>query len=152
MKEINTKLENCDYKAIMWARRILPGFARFAIFLVYFWFGILKVIGLSPASPLVAALLAKTMPFISPDAFVVAFGAIEVVIGLLFVIPKLERLAIFALILHLITTIPAALLPAAPGLDRLHGADARGPVHHKERPPHDRGHRRARKSHSFAKD
>ena len=38
--------------------------ARAAIFIVYFWFGILKLLDLSPASPLVQSLLEKTLPFI----------------------------------------------------------------------------------------
>lgn len=112
MKEFYEKLKGFDYWSITFARRAMVSLARFAIFLVYFWFGILKVVGASPASPLVLALLDKTMPFIPPDSFLVAFGVIEVIIGILFIIPKLERLAMFALVLHLITTImPLFLLP-----------------------------------------
>jgi uncharacterized membrane protein YkgB len=112
MKEFYQKLKSFDYVSIAWARRVAVPLARFAIFLVYFWFGLLKVLQMSPASPLVLALLDKTMPFINPDSFLIAFGVIEMVIGLLFIIPKLERLAIFALVLHLITTImPLFLLP-----------------------------------------
>lgn len=112
MKNIQNFLINFDYKVVMWAKRALVPLARFAIFMVYFWFGLLKVLETSPASPLVLALLDKTMPFISPDSFLIAFGLLEMVIGILFIIPKLERLALFALFFHLITTImPLFLLP-----------------------------------------
>jgi uncharacterized membrane protein YkgB len=112
MKEFYENLRNFDYLSITWARKIVVPLSRFAIFLVYFWFGLLKVLETSPASPLVIALLDKTMPFISPESFLIVFGVIEMVIGLLFIIPYLERLAIFALALHLVTTImPLFLLP-----------------------------------------
>lgn len=112
MKNIHNYLLNFDYQVILWAKRALVPLARFAIFLVYFWFGFLKVLETSPASPLVLALLDKTMPFIPPDSFLIAFGLVEMIIGILFIIPRLERLALFALFLHLITTImPLFMLP-----------------------------------------
>jgi uncharacterized membrane protein YkgB len=112
MENFVKHFESFDERTINWAKRIVLPFSRFAIFLVYFWFGLLKVLETSPASPLVIALLNKTMPFVSPDSFLIVFGVIEMVIGLLFIIPRLERLALFALFLHLITTImPLFLLP-----------------------------------------
>lgn len=92
--------------------RIYIPFNRFALFLVYFWFGLLKVLGLSPASALVLALLGKTMPFMDPETFMVLFGLFEVLIGILFIFPKTEKPALILLALHLVTTImPLALLP-----------------------------------------
>ncbi len=87
-------------------------FSRFAIFLVYFWFGALKVFGESPASPLVSDLLARTLPFVTFESFIFAFGLLEMIIGILFLIPRFERLGLFVLALHLITTMmPLILLP-----------------------------------------
>ena len=89
-------------------------FARFAIFIIYFWFGILKVFGMSPAGGLVTALLAK-IPFLNgvdPMTFVAVFGMLEVIIGILFLIPRLERFAVFSLFLHMIAIfLPLILLP-----------------------------------------
>ena len=88
-----------------------PG-AKFAIFLIFFWFGLLKVLGLSPAGPMVLSLLDMTLPFMNPDTFMVLFGLFEMLIGLLFLIPHVERLAILLLAIHMITTIlPLFLLP-----------------------------------------
>ncbi len=88
-------------------------FSRFALFLVYAWFGLLKIIGVSPASPIVADLLSRTLPFISFSQFIILFGIYEVLIGILFLIPKLNRVAIFFLTPHIImTTGPIFLLPA----------------------------------------
>lgn len=100
--------------------------ARFALFLVYFWFGILKVVAESPANPLVSALLEKTLPFMTFSTFIVLFGLLEVLIGILFLIPKLTRLAVVLLALHMITTLmPLVLLPqvawSAPFVPTLEG-------------------------------
>jgi uncharacterized membrane protein YkgB len=106
-------LEQFDLAVIEQAHRHCLGATRWAFFVVYFWFGILKVLGLSPASPLVLALLAKTLPFIPPHAFMVGFGAFEVAVGVVFLVPRLERLAIGLLGAHLVTTLlPLLLLPS----------------------------------------
>ncbi len=101
-----------DLKVIHIMRTASVPVARFGIFLVFFWFGALKVLGLSPASLMVTTLLSITMPFIPPDAFLVGFGALECVIGLLFLVKGAERVAIIALFLHMVTTVmPLVLLP-----------------------------------------
>ena len=92
-------------------------FAHIALFTVFVWFGALKLFGLSPAGPLVIDLFEKTLglmlPFLTADAFIVILGAIEVIIGLLFIIPRMERVAMVILIPHMITTVmPLFLAPA----------------------------------------
>lgn len=82
-------------------------FSHIAIFIIFVWFGALKVLGLSPATPLVTALFEETLSFLplSPDLFVRLFGGFEVLIGLCFVIPRLHRLGLVLLIPHMLTTI-----------------------------------------------
>ena len=88
-------------------------FGRLALFVVYFWFGLLKVVTDSPANPLVEALLKKTLPFVTFDHFIVGFGILEMVIGILFLFPRLTKWALLILLLHMATTImPLFLLPA----------------------------------------
>lgn len=87
-------------------------FARFALFTVFFWFGMLKIVGSSPANPIVANLLEKTLPFITFDQFIIAFGLFEILIGLLFLFKRLVWFATLLLIPHIITTIlPLIILP-----------------------------------------
>lgn len=112
MKNINGKIESWDERAIILAKKVTFKFSRFAIFLVYFWFGALKVFGYSPASELVSALLGRTLTGVSPENFLVALGAFEVILGIMFIIPGLERLAILFLGLHLITTVMPLFLLA----------------------------------------
>lgn len=105
-------IHTLDNIIINTCRKLAIPFARFAIFVVFFWFGLLKVIGQSPANPLVADLLEKTLPFITFDQFILLFGLFEMLIGIVFIIPKLERAAIFLLMVHMVTTImPLFLLP-----------------------------------------
>lgn len=113
MKNFNQHLEAFDSSVIKHTRSLAMPIARFAIFAVYFWFGALKVFSLNgAANPLVVALLGQTMPGVSPESFLVAFGVFEMLIGLIFIIPRLERLGIFLLVLHLFTTIlPIFIMP-----------------------------------------
>ena len=102
-----------DHLIINFFKKYSFPLARVAIFIVFFWFGALKVIGASPASPLVAGLLGRTLPFMTFPTFITLFGVFEMMIGLLFLIPHAERVAIIFLFIHMITTlVPLALLPS----------------------------------------
>ncbi|MBP9748287.1 MAG: hypothetical protein KBD17_01535 [Candidatus Pacebacteria bacterium] len=88
--------------------------ARFGLFVVFFYFGILKVLGLSPASGLVQALFEQTISFISFDVFLILFGLFECLIGILFIMRGFERVVIPLLFLHMVTTfMPLFILPEA---------------------------------------
>jgi len=101
-----------DQAIINFLIRIWKPLARLSLFLVFFYFGFLKVLNLSPATPLVESLFQKTLNFISFDFFLKFFGLFEMAIGLCFILPKLERLAIFLLFIHMFTTfLPLILLP-----------------------------------------
>lgn len=106
-------IKNLDFKFINFSRTYFVPIARFGLFVVFFWFGALKVVGLSPASGLVQALFEETISFMSFDQFIILFGLFECLIGILFIIPGFERLAMVFLFLHMITTfMPLFVLPA----------------------------------------
>lgn len=80
--------------------------SRIALFVMYFWFGLLKVIGQSPASPLVEKLFDNTISGVMPfSSFIVLFGLFEMVIGVLFFIPRFEKVATGLFGLHIFTTV-----------------------------------------------
>jgi uncharacterized membrane protein YkgB len=111
---MNRDLVRFDLRVIRFVRKISPTLSRIALFVVFFWFGALKVFSLSPASPLASALLAKTMPFMGFDIFMVLFGLFEMLIGILFLIPRAERLVFPLLGVHMITTVlPLVMLPSS---------------------------------------
>ncbi len=102
-----------DVTLIHFFRRISVPVARFGLFVVFFWFGLLKVIGLSPASGLVQDLFHQTVPFMQFSLFLVLFGLFECLIGILFLFKGYERIVIPLLFIHMVTTfMPLFLLPA----------------------------------------
>jgi hypothetical protein len=87
-------------------------FARFSLFIIYFWFGLLKLAGKSPAGPLVLNLLHKTLPFMSPSQFMIFFALFEMLIGILFLFPRFQLLTVLLFCIHMVMTImPLFLLP-----------------------------------------
>jgi uncharacterized membrane protein YkgB len=105
-------LEKIDNSLIHFFRKISMPFARLSLFIIFFWFGVLKVIGLSFATPLVQRLFEQTISGIPFDTFIILFGLLECLIGLLFLFPKLVRIVMPILFIHMVTTsMPLFLLP-----------------------------------------
>src|SRR3989344_5478504 len=105
-------IRTIDIELINFFHRISLPIARFGLFVVFFYFGLLKVIGLSPASVLVQQLFEQTVSFMSFDVFIVSFGLFECLIGILFVIRGFERVVIPLLFLHMVVTfMPLFVLP-----------------------------------------
>lgn len=98
--------------AIETSKKIVIPLARTCLFIIFFWFGSLKLIDQSPANPLVESLLHKTLPFIAFNQFIIFLGIWEIIIGVVFLIPKVEKIAIAFLIPHMITAfMPLIFLP-----------------------------------------
>lgn len=104
------KLFQADSKIINFFKFIRVPLDRFGIFVVFFWFGILKVIGLSPASGLVERLFTTSIHFVSFNSFLIGFGVFEMLIGILFLIKGLERVVIPMLLVHMVTTFGPLIL------------------------------------------
>jgi uncharacterized membrane protein YkgB len=111
--DMTTSLPRLDRSIISFFRRVSPPVSKAAFFIVYFWFGFLKVIDVSPAHPMVSSLLERTLPFMQDGTFMILFGLFEMLIGLLFIIPRMERVVFPLLAFHTLTTImPLVLLPS----------------------------------------
>ncbi len=93
-----------DLRLIHFFRKISLPLARFGLFVIFFWFGFLKVVDLSPASTLVQHLFEQTIWFMNFTTFLHLFGLFEMLIGVLFLIKGTERVVIPLLFLHMITT------------------------------------------------
>ncbi len=86
--------------------------AHISMFIVFFWFGLLKVLGTSPAYDLVDALRVVVIPWWPMESFFVVLGVVEMIIGLLFLSKKTEKLAILVLLPHMCSTfLPLIMLP-----------------------------------------
>ena len=105
-------LQELDGRLVAFFQRISMPVARFGLFVIFFWFGLLKDLGMSPASGLVQSLFEQTMPFMGFSTFLVLFGLFECFIGILFLIRGMERVVMPLLFIHMITTfLPLFLLP-----------------------------------------
>lgn len=83
-------------------------FLRYAMGIVFIWFGILKPFGMSPAGQLVQ----DVTWWIPIPHFVLILGIWEVVIGICFIVKPLIRVAIVLLFLHMPgTALPFLLVP-----------------------------------------
>jgi uncharacterized membrane protein YkgB len=101
-----------DLRALHIIRKWSEPMARFGLAICFIWFGMLKVLGLSPATGLVHALFDQTIPFLSFDYFYIAFALFEVLIGILFLIKGCERVVFPLLLLHMFTTfLPLIFVP-----------------------------------------
>ena len=111
MKE---RIHRFDAQLIQLLQRIEVPLARAAIAIVYIWFGVLKLLGYSPAEELVTTLFEKTMFINIPfGTFYILFAFYEIAIGLLFLFKGWERIGIFLLAGHLVmTALPLLLLPS----------------------------------------
>lgn len=101
-----------DLKVIAFFKRIYIAVARCSIFVVFFWFGIIKLLGLSPASPLAEALTARTVGMQYFDLLFIVLSLIECIIGILFLFPKMTRIVIPLLLAHMaLVCSPLVLVP-----------------------------------------
>lgn len=92
--------DQLDVRMIRFMQRYGVQSLRMALGIVFVWFGLLKVIGLSP----VHALVARTVYWVSPEWFVPFLGFWELVIGLGLLIRVALRLTLFLFWLQLAGT------------------------------------------------
>lgn len=112
MQKHKIKITELDLQLIAFFRKTFVPVARVSIFVVFFWFGFIKLLGLSPASPLAEALTAKTVGAQYFDVLFYVLAALECVIGILFLFPKVTRVVIPLLLFHMIIVCsPLVLVP-----------------------------------------
>lgn len=85
---------------------------RIPLFVIFFWFGLLKVLELSPAQGLIIDTV-YWMPFLAPEDWVIVIGYWEMLIGLFFLAKKTTFYAMLLLFLQMSGTfMPLVLLPS----------------------------------------
>ena len=101
-----------DKKLIAFFRQAFLPLARMALFVIFFWFGGLKLLGLSPASPLATALTSNTVGMNYFDILFTILALIECAIGMLFLFPKMTRVVVPLLLIHmLVVSAPIIFVP-----------------------------------------
>src|SRR5450432_17253 len=113
LSELNDKRINIENRFFEFLKGISLPLCRGAFFLVFTWFGFLKIIGLSPSQNVIHTIYEHSTPFIPWALFIFCFGAYEMLIGFIFLFPGKEKYALFLLVPHMITTFgPLVLMPA----------------------------------------
>ncbi|MDA9622548.1 hypothetical protein N9S70_02160 [Flavobacteriaceae bacterium] len=84
---------------------------RIPIFIIFFWFGFLKIIDLSPAQQLVKDTV-YWMPFLSAESWTYVIGVWEVLIAICFLFKRTTLIAMVLLFLQMSGTfLPLLILP-----------------------------------------
>lgn len=100
--------DDVDNKITAKLRKVGVPFLRYAIGIIFLWFGFLKLIGVSPAMEIVE----RTVYWVNPSWFVPFLGAWEMAIGICFIIKPIVRVGIALLIPQMVGTfLPLILLP-----------------------------------------
>jgi len=90
----------------MLKEKTISWFARVSLFIVFFWFGFLKIIKVSPAEELVRSLYNVTIiNYIDFSAVLLMLGIFECFIAIIWLLPFLTRMALYNYIIHFILTI-----------------------------------------------
>ena len=101
-------LDQFDRQVAGWMGRNGLRVLRYALAIVFIWFGILKPLDMSPAETLVK----NTVYFLPPEVFFPILGWWEVAIGLGLLYRPLNRIALLLLFLQMPgTMLPLVLLP-----------------------------------------
>jgi len=109
-----SSLRTFDIWFISFAKKYYPWIARIALFVIYFYFGFLKIIGLSPADKLALGFADKMGAGAYAHELFIVLAFVECLIGILILIPKLTRLAILIMLLHMVLVCsPLLLYPEA---------------------------------------
>lgn len=114
MIKLMITFQTIDRTFIAFAKRHYQWIARVALFVIFFYFGFLKLVGLSPADKLATGFATHMgMGSYAMELFYM-LAAVECLIGILMLIPKLTRVAILIMILHMIlVSSPLLLYPEA---------------------------------------
>lgn len=84
---------------------------QISLAVIFIWFGLLKIIDLSPAAGLVKSTV-NWMPFFDTDSWLILIGVWEVVIGICFLFKRTLRIAIALLAMQMVGTfMPLVILP-----------------------------------------
>lgn len=84
---------------------------RIPLFIIFFWFGFLKVLKMSPATELIIDTV-YWMPFLSPESWTIVIGYWEMAIGLCFLNKRTTLIAVILMFLQMTGTfMPLIILP-----------------------------------------
>ena len=107
-----SQLDEIDDAMVELAAKAFPWVTRGALSVVFFWFGFIKLVGLSEATGLAKALTAKTVGLDHFGVLFAALAVLECVIGVLCLVPSAIRVLLPLVFVHLmLVCAPLVLVP-----------------------------------------
>lgn len=107
-------LQSFDVWFIDFAKKHYSWIARLSLFVIYFYFGFLKIIGASPAGTLALGFAEKMGMGAYANELYIALAIVECIIGIFILVPSLTRIALFLMFGHmLLVCAPIVLYPEA---------------------------------------
>jgi uncharacterized membrane protein YkgB len=104
-------IETIDREIMNRMSRLGEPAIRMSLFIIFFWFGMLKPLGTSAAEPLVLKTV-DWMPLLTAEQWLAVIGWWEVIIGICFLFRRTTRAAIALLFLQMTGTfMPLFILP-----------------------------------------
>lgn len=97
---MSTAIRRIDEAMIPFLRRWSVPALRFSLAVVFIWFGLLKILGVSPVDELVSAMVY----WVDPDWFIPALGVVEVLVGIGLALGKAIRLVLLVLVAQMVGT------------------------------------------------
>lgn len=97
-----SKIETFDHRFITFAKNNYFWIARGSLFVIYFYFGFLKIVGASPANELALGFAQKMGMGAFAHELYLLLAVVECLIGLLILFPKLTRIALFVMFGHML--------------------------------------------------
>lgn len=95
-----------DHHLLLFVNRYGLNILRLSLATVFLWFGFLKILNVSPVTPLAENLV----PGIPTETFVFALGIMEVGVGTSLVFKILLKISITIMVIHLISTFSLLLI------------------------------------------
>lgn len=109
-----SSLKKFDVAFIRFAKQHYAWIARLALFIIFFYFGFLKIIGVSPADKLAIGFADKMGAGTIAHELFILLAFVECLVGVLILVPKFTRIAIFIMLLHMVLVCsPILLYPEA---------------------------------------
>ncbi len=107
-------IKKIDTISAILAKRYFELIARISLFVIFFYFGFLKIIGLSPANDLAIGFAERMGAGAVAVELYYILAFVECLIGILILFPKLTKLAVTILLAHMVlVSAPIILYPEA---------------------------------------
>lgn len=97
-----SKLQTFDKNFINFAKKHYALIARISLFVVYFYFGLLKLIGVSPANELALGFAQHMGMGEYGQVLYLTLAVVECLIGLMILVPRLTRITVFIMLGHML--------------------------------------------------